>query len=92
MRLIIASLLLASILLAGCAKSLPDSRSPAAQLYAARCGSCHQLYAPRSLTAAMWEIQLNAMQDKIIAAGKPPLTPAEKDQILNYLQRNASNQ
>jgi mono/diheme cytochrome c family protein len=84
--------LLAFVLVCGCAKALPDQRSPGAQLYAARCGSCHQLYAPRSLTPAMWEIQVNAMQDKIIAAGQPPLTPAENKTILDYLKRNAGTQ
>ncbi len=87
------SLLLAVILaLSGCAKSLPDRDTHDAQLYIIRCGSCHQLYAPRSLTPGMWEIQVAAMQDKIIAAGQPPLTSAEKAEILGYLKHNAGTQ
>ncbi len=78
--------------LLGCAKSMPDQRSPGAQLYLTRCGSCHQPYAPQSLTAAMWEIQIAAMQDKIIAAGQSPLTSTEKAGILEYLKRNAGTQ
>jgi hypothetical protein len=87
------SLLLAVMLaLSGCAKSLPDRDTADAQLYLTRCGSCHQPYAPQSLTPAMWEIQVAAMQDKIIAAGQPPLTSTEKAEILDYLKHNAGTQ
>jgi hypothetical protein len=82
----------AALMLVGCDRALPEEGGPAAQLYAARCGSCHQPYAPRSLTAAMWEIQVKTMQAKIAAAGQAPLTPEENRTILDYLRRNAGGQ
>jgi hypothetical protein len=76
----------------GCDRALPEEGGPAARLYTARCGSCHQAYAPRSLTAAMWEIQVTTMQAKMAAAGQAPLTPEENRTILDYLRRNAGAQ
>jgi hypothetical protein len=73
----------------GCSAPLPEAGSPAATLYAARCGSCHQPYLPRTLTAAMWRVQVDRMNAKYRAAGMPAPTPAEHDQILEYLTRNA---
>jgi hypothetical protein len=68
---------------AACEKPLPELGS------AAKCGSCHRSYNPHSLTAPMWQVQLEAMQVKIAAAGQRPLTPEEQNEILTYLQRNA---
>jgi hypothetical protein len=76
----------------GCARQLPEVGSPAEQLYAQRCGGCHQPYEPRSLTIAMWQLQLLAMHPKIAEAGQPPLTPQEERTILDYLRRNAGQQ
>ena len=67
----------------------PERGSPSEQLYVARCGSCHRAFDPSSMTAAMWQIQVGAMRDKIIKAGQPPLTAQEEHQILDYLERNA---
>jgi hypothetical protein len=75
--------------LAGCARPLPEAGSRAAQLYLERCGSCHRLYDPRSLTAEMWRIQLEAMRVKIAQAGQPPLSSEEREVLLDYLGRNA---
>ncbi len=42
------SVVLASmIVVAGCTHALPDPDSPGAQLYQARCGTCHPLHEPR---------------------------------------------
>lgn len=74
---------------AACEKPLPEVGSASEQLYAAKCGSCHRAYNPHSLTAPMWQVQMDAMQVKIAAAGQRPLTPEEQNEILTYLQRNA---
>jgi mono/diheme cytochrome c family protein len=83
---------LAALALLGCTRSLPEIGSTAAQLYVVRCGGCHQAYAPRSLTASMWGLQLLAMRHKIAEAGQTPLTPEDEHAILNYLKRNAGQQ
>ena len=75
--------------LAGCAKPLPELGSTSEQLYAAKCGSCHRAYNPHSLTAPMWQVEMEAMQVKIAAAGQGPLTPEQQNEILVYLKRNA---
>ncbi|HTT74530.1 MAG TPA: hypothetical protein VMF50_00945 [Candidatus Binataceae bacterium] len=81
----------AFLILAGCArKPLPEAGTAAEQLYAQRCGACHRAYQPSTLTPAMWQIQVDAMELKISGAGQPPLTPAGKQAILAYLERNAS--
>jgi len=76
---------------AGCVHgpTLPDANSPAAQLYVARCGVCHGVYAPGTMTAAMWATQVDAMTQQMAEAGTPPLAPGERRQILDYLTRNA---
>jgi DNA repair protein RadC len=37
----------------------------------------------------MWQVQLEAMRQKIAQAGQPPLSNAELATILDYLRRNA---
>ena len=78
--------------LAGCQHPLPEQDSYAGQLYARRCGQCHQPYNPHALTAAMWEVQVPKMDEKIRQAGLPPLDAAQKQVILDYLARNAGQQ
>ena len=76
----------------GCTKrSLPEADTPAAQLYAKHCGGCHQLYDPRSLTAEMWRIQVDAMMPKLAAAGQR-LSDADRATLVAYLTRNAGHQ
>jgi len=79
-----------ALVAAGCAKrpALPEADSPAAQLYVSRCGTCHGVYDPRAMTAAMWAVQLEAMTTRMAEAGTP-LTPEDRGQILDYLTRNA---
>jgi hypothetical protein len=79
-------------LLAACSKPLPEQGTHAERLYAERCGTCHRLYPPHSMTFAMWQIQMAAMQLKIVAAGEAPLTLDQEQEILDYLQRNAGGQ
>lgn len=80
-----------ALAMAGCSKPLPEAGTPAAQLYAARCGGCHRPYTPGSMTAAMWAEQIRAMQGRIAEAGLPPLTAAQQSEVLDYLQRNAEH-
>jgi hypothetical protein len=73
----------------GCHRSaLPENGSYAARLYAERCGGCHAAYNPRSMTAAMWEVQVQAMEPRIAQTGRP-LSAAERRAIVEYLTRNA---
>jgi hypothetical protein len=77
----------ASVLLSACDARLPEPDSAGAQLYAARCDGCHRLFAPRSLTFEMWKVQVERMQGDMVRQGLPPLTPQERDLVLDYLKR-----
>jgi|HubBroStandDraft_1064217.scaffolds.fasta_scaffold702438_2 hypothetical protein len=78
--------------LAGCQHPLPEQDTYAGQLYMRRCGQCHQPYNPHAMTAAMWDVQVPKMEEKILQAGLPPLETAQKQTILDYLERNAGQQ
>lgn len=75
----------------GCTRALPDADSPGAQLYQARCGTCHALHEPRSLTAAMWEMQVQRMRETMRRRGARPLTEAEEALVLGYLRAHATD-
>jgi hypothetical protein len=84
---------LIAIFASGCKpKALPDADSPAAKVYVSRCGNCHAPYNPHEMTASMWETQVMMMEVKIQQAGQPPLTPDQRDSILQYLKNNAGNE
>jgi Dihaem cytochrome c len=68
--------------------ALPEHGSYAARLYVERCGGCHAAYNPRSMTAGMWQVQVQAMEPRMAQAGLP-LSDAERRTILRYLTRNA---
>src|ERR1700722_19047333 len=81
------------VAVAGCHQEpLPEQDSYSGQLYLRRCGQCHAPYNPHAMTAAMWEVQVPKMDEKIRQAGLPPLEAAQKQVILDYLQRNAGKQ
>jgi hypothetical protein len=44
------------------------------------------------MTAPMWQVQVAAMQAKIIQANQPPLTAEQQRAILDYLERNAGKE
>lgn len=75
---------------AGCDARLPDPASPGARLYAARCGGCHRLYAPGSLTAAMWTLTVQRMQGELVRRGVAPLTAEEQRALLAYLAQHST--
>ena len=87
----LALLLILSISACG-PRPLPELDSEGAQTYVRRCGTCHAAYDPRSLTRAMWQVQVDAMQTKIRDAGAPPLSDHERQVILDYLTRNAGHE
>jgi len=79
-----------AVLLAACSRPLPEENSPQARLYTERCGTgCHAAFHPHTLTSKMWKFQVDRMDQKYRAAGQPVPTAAEREQLLDYLTRNA---
>jgi hypothetical protein len=73
-------------------RPLPEQGSYAERLYVARCdGKCHAAHDPRTMTAAMWEIQVKRMALVSARAGMP-LTADQEQTILDYVKRNAGHQ
>lgn len=81
--------LAASVLAAGCQKPLPEEGSAAAELYRERCGGCHRAYHPGATKLPTWKMILPMMEQRMRAAGLPPLTGKERRTIVDYLRRNA---
>ncbi|MCK6554409.1 hypothetical protein L6Q96_07480 [Candidatus Binatia bacterium] len=75
--------------LAGCEAPLPEPESAGARLYADRCRGCHRLYAPGSMTAEMWRVQVERMHGDMVRRGVEPLSPAETTLLLDYLRRHS---
>ncbi len=91
LRLTRAAALLGGALLlaAGCGPSLPDPESPGARVLASRCGGCHRVYAPGTMTADMWRFQLDRMHQLFAQRGLPWLAPADEQALLEYVTSHA---
>lgn len=74
---------------AGCGGSLPDPESPGAHVLVTRCGGCHRVYAPGSMTAEMWRFQLGRMRALFADRGIPWLGPDDEHALLDYLIAHA---
>ena len=88
-RLIVIAFVLAA--LSACTSELPEPQSAGAEVYRVRCGSCHQPYAPGTLTAAMWDVQIERMQPIMSRRGVNPLTEQERYLVTTYLKAHAAD-
>jgi hypothetical protein len=59
---------------------------------AQRCGGCHRVYAPASMTMEMWKFQLGRMQQLFAQRGLPWLSPDEEQAVFAYLAQHAGHQ
>ena len=78
--------------LSACNAPLPEPESPGARVLAARCGGCHRLYAPGSMTIAMWDVQLGRMRALFAQRGILWLAPADEETLRTYLAKHAGTQ
>lgn len=74
----------------GCDARLPEPESTGAQLYAARCGGCHRLYAPGAMTSEMWRLTVTRMQGELARRGVAPLSADEQARLLEYLDHHST--
>jgi cytochrome c5 len=79
------------VIASACATSLPDPESAGAQLYGSRCSGCHRVYLPGIMTAAMWTMQVDRMQEEMSRRGVKPLDAAEREIVLGYLRAHATD-
>jgi len=87
-----AFLTLVPLLLVACSVELPDPDDPGARVYRNRCGGCHRLYAPQSMTFGMWQVQLERMERLYAERGIRWLSPAEQHALLRYLETHAGSE
>ena len=88
MRRLVLSLT-CGVVLASCSVELPEPDSPGARVLVARCGGCHRLHAPSSMTLAMWDVQLGRMQALFAQRRIPWLAPPEEQALRDYLAKHA---
>jgi hypothetical protein len=81
--------LAALVLVVGCGAALPDPDTPGARVVQARCGGCHRVYAPSTMTADMWKVQVARMQALFAQRGIPALTVEEERLLMEYLTAHA---
>ena len=81
--------LVAVLTCAACNAKLPEPESEGARIYAARCDSCHRLYAPSIMKFEMWKVQVERMQGELARRGLPPLSEHEHAVLLDYLKRHS---
>jgi hypothetical protein len=80
----------AVLVIASCDARLPEPESPGAQLYAGRCGGCHRIYAPQSMTSQMWKLTVARMQGELARRGLPILSDSDQALLLDYLGRHST--
>ena len=80
---------LAVMMAAGCEPALPDPDSRGATVLRERCGGCHRVYAPGTMTAEMWGVQVEKMRDQFSRRGMPWLTTEEEGALRTYLTAHA---
>ena len=68
---------------------IPDPGSAGARAFSARCGSCHALPHPERLSYPGWLRLLPLMERRIAERGLPPLSAADRSEILAYLKAHA---
>jgi cytochrome c5 len=74
---------------AGCGPSFPEPDSPGARVLETRCAGCHRVFAPGTMTAAMWDYQIDRMRPLYAQKGMAWLTPDEERALRDYVHRFA---
>jgi hypothetical protein len=78
------------LLAAGCTLELPEKESEAAVLYEKKCGICHEVLHPLTLSPRRWRNIIKLMEKRVEATGvRAPLTEEEMAVILGYLEKYA---
>ena len=84
-----AAVLFVGVVVAGCTPDLPELDTAEGRVYLEACGSCHAPIPPSALRFASWEFQVGRMDEFRLARGWGPLPAAQREIVLNYLQKHA---
>ncbi|HED52082.1 MAG TPA: hypothetical protein ENI83_00870 [Gammaproteobacteria bacterium] len=91
----ILAMLASVVLVAGCSIStpaitaIPDGDSVGADVYRARCSSCHALPHPRRLSYAGWQALLPVMEQRMQERDMEKLSDEERRTLLTYLKEHS---
>jgi cytochrome c2 len=68
---------------------VPEAETADGKAFLRRCSLCHALPDPTRMHYAQWQKVVERMAMNVRAQNVPPMSDAEQEQILNYLERNA---
>jgi hypothetical protein len=75
--------------MAACSSTLPEEQDPGAVVLQTRCGGCHRVFAPGTMTLETWRFQIARMRVEFARRNLPWLTPEEEAALVAYLGRHA---
>ena len=81
--------MLVALLAAACSSTLPEEQDAGAIVLRTRCGGCHRVFAPGTMTLETWRFQIGRMRLEFARRGIPWLAPDEEAALLAYLGRHA---
>ena len=81
--------MLVALLATACSSTLPEENDPGAIVLRTRCGGCHRVFAPGTMTIETWKFQIGRMHAEFARRGIPWLTQDEEAALLAYLARHA---
>ncbi len=79
------------LLLLACSTKLPEPDSPGARTYVRYCSvdGCHSAIPPKQAGARYWDTKVDMMLKVMAKRGAAIPSPAELEQIRNYLHKHA---
>ena len=84
-----AAVLLFALFAAACSSTLPEEQDPGAVVLRTRCGGCHRVFGPGTMTLETWKFQIGRMRQEFARRNIPWLTSDEEAALLAYLGRHA---
>ena len=81
--------MLLALVVAGCSSTLPEEHDPGAVVLRTRCGGCHRVFPPGTMTLDTWKFQIARMRLEFARRNLPWLTADEEAALVAYLGRHA---
>ncbi len=68
---------------------IPMAQSPAAVLYAEKCGACHAVPHPKRNTVTEWQHLFVLMEQRMTERDMAAFSDEQREMLMRYLQNNA---